>query len=157
MPKKKGTKLKKEYWTSSDGIAVIAQRMRSGLTIQQLADELQTTKPTIYAWSKDSPELFNALHQSKETADAVVENSLYKLANGFYYEETAANGAVVKKYNPPQVGAIKLWLSNRQPEKWRDTQQVEVSGNLGVSRPLQDVSTEDLQKIITKLSDDDDS
>ena len=64
---------------------------------------------------------------------------------------------MVKKYNPPQVGAIKLWLSNRQPKKWRDTQQVEVSGSLGVSRPLQDVSTEDLQKIITKLSDDDDS
>lgn len=155
MPKKKGAKLKKEYWTSSDGIAVIAQRMRSGLTVEELAKELKTTKQTIYTWAKKEPKLFDALHQSKEIADAVVENSLYKLANGFHYEETAANGAVVKKYNPPQVGAIKLWLSNRQPEKWRDTQQVEVSGHLGVSRPLQDVSTEDLQKIIKKLSDDD--
>lgn len=155
MPKKPDAKLKREYWTSSDGISVIAQRMRSGLTIDQLANEIQVTKPTLYAWAKKEPKLFDALHQNKEIADAAVENSLYKLANGFHYEETAANGAVVKKYNPPQVGAIKLWLSNRQPEKWRDTQQVEVSGHLGVSRPLQDVSTEDLQKIIKKLSDDD--
>ena len=153
MPKKKGAKLKKEYWTSPDAIAVIAQRMRSGLTVEELAKELQTTKQTIYTWAKNNKDLFDALHQNKDIADSVVENSLYKLANGFHYDETAPNGSVVTKYNPPQLGAIKLWLSNRQPQKWRDTQQIEVSGQVGVNRPFKNVSTEDLEDMIKKLRD----
>ncbi len=31
---------------------------------------------------------------------------------------------------PPDVGAAKLWLSRRQPERWKERQEVDVSGTL---------------------------
>src|SRR6266700_1385134 len=42
-------------------------------------------------------------------------------------------GPVIVPYQehlPPDVGAAKLWLSRRQPERWKERQEVDVSGTL---------------------------
>src|SRR4051812_47469279 len=31
---------------------------------------------------------------------------------------------------PPDVGAAKLWLLNRQPNRWREKREIEVSGSI---------------------------
>ena len=35
-----------------------------------------------------------------------------------------------QEHLPPDVGAAKLWLSRRQPDLWRERQQVDISGTL---------------------------
>jgi hypothetical protein len=34
------------------------------------------------------------------------------------------------EHHPPDIGAAKVWLYNRQPERWRDRKQVEHMGSL---------------------------
>ena len=63
-----------------------------------------------------------------------VERSLCERANGYSYEAVkifmpaGAKQPVVVHYTehcPPDVGAAFIWLKNRDPERWRDVQNVE--------------------------------
>ena len=36
--------------------------------------------------------------------------------------------AQIVEHVPPDVGAIKLWLGNRRPDKWRDKQEAALTG-----------------------------
>jgi hypothetical protein len=63
-----------------------------------------------------------------------VERSLYQRANGYNYEAckifmpAGSKQPVVVHYIehcPPDVGAAFIWLKNRDPERWRDVQNVE--------------------------------
>ena len=64
----------------------------------------------------------------------VVERSLYERANGYNYEATkifmpaGRQKPVYAPYIehvPPDVTACIFWLKNRDPEHWRDSQQLE--------------------------------
>lgn len=98
--------------------------------------------------------LSDALMINREIADRQVENALFKIAKGFHYTEDkiAPSGAKisnVKSYQAPNVGAIKLWLSNRKPETWREKQSIELSGK--VDSRLSDVSTDELIEYFNEL------
>ena len=63
-----------------------------------------------------------------------VERSLYQRANGYNYEAVkvfmpaGSKQPVVVHYTehcPPDVTAAFIWLKNRDPERWRDVQNVE--------------------------------
>jgi hypothetical protein len=83
----------------------------------------------------------------KTAANARVEKSLYERANGYSYPAVkifmpaGAQQPVVVHYEercPPGVGAAFIWLKNRDPDRWRDVQNVEhVLGKYIISdRPL---------------------
>jgi hypothetical protein len=76
-----------------------------------------------------------------------VERSLYERANGYNYDAVkifmpaGSKQPVVVHYIehcPPDVGAAFIWLKNRDPERWRDVQNVEhVMGKYIISdRPM---------------------
>jgi hypothetical protein len=63
-----------------------------------------------------------------------VERSLYERANGYSYDAVkifmpaGSKQPVVVHYVehcPPDVAAAFIWLKNRDPERWRDVQNVE--------------------------------
>ena len=76
-------------------------------------------------------------------SSARVERSLYERANGYNFETVkvfmpaGAKQPVVVHYVehcPPDVGAAFIWLKNRDPERWRDSQQIEhVAGKYIIS------------------------
>jgi hypothetical protein len=83
----------------------------------------------------------------KQVADSRVERSLYQRAVGYNYESVKifmpANRSkpVYAKYTehvPPDVTAGIFWLKNRDPQHWRDSQQMEhVLGKYIISdRPM---------------------
>jgi hypothetical protein len=60
--------------------------------------------------------------------------SLYERANGYSYDAVkifmpaGSKQPVIVHYTehcPPDVGAAFIWLKNRDPERWRDVQNVE--------------------------------
>jgi hypothetical protein len=76
-----------------------------------------------------------------------VERSLYERANGYHYTAVkvfmpaGSKQPIVVHYAehcPPDVGAAFIWLKNRDPERWRDAQNVEhVLGKYIISdRPM---------------------
>ena len=91
------------------------------------------------------------MNRWKATADLVrkfsVERSLYQRANGYNYEAVkifmpaGSKQPVVVHYIehiPPDVTAGMFWLKNRDPDNWRDVQNVDhVLGKYIISdRPM---------------------
>jgi len=82
------------------------------------------------------------LKKGKDYADNLVENSLFKRAMGYEFEETTQEVRMgkegeatpsiirkVKKHVIPDTLAQIFWLKNRRPESWRDKQVVEHENN----------------------------
>ena len=66
----------------------------------------------------------------------MVENALLKAALGYEYDEVkeTVNGTeTTTKYAQPNTTALIFWLKNRKPKEWRDKQEHEHSGSLGVT------------------------
>lgn len=53
----------------------------------------------------------------------------------------------VKEVEPDTTAQI-FWLKNRRPDKWRDKQNVELSGGVKMNNPYEGLTTEELKKLI---------
>lgn len=122
------SKYKDEYCRIAYQMALL------GATDQELALAFNTTEQTINNWKK-KPEFFESLKKGKEAADAEIADSLYQRAKGYEHEDlyiTQYQGNIVKekiiKHYPPDSTAIIFWLKNRQPDKWRDRQDLTTGG-----------------------------
>ena len=119
---------KKEY--SKSDLLAVEQWARNGLTVAQIAKNMNISVRTFYARIKTQPKLKEALNSSRELADIVVENALYKSAIGFYVDteiiDKNGNIQTIKKYIPPNVTAQIFWLKNRKPNEWREKHDIEV-------------------------------
>jgi hypothetical protein len=118
-----------------------------GHTDFEIAQFFDVTDRCFYKWKAQYPELVQALNIGKEEADKRVKRSLYARANGYNYDAVKifmpANRekpvyAPYVEHVPPDVTACIFWLKNRDPQHWRDSQQVEhVLGKYIISdRPM---------------------
>jgi hypothetical protein len=117
-----------------------------GATDEDIADFFNVTMQCINQWKHRYPELFESLKLGKAEANTRTEKSLYMRANGFHYDAVkifcSKDGKVTKvpyrKYVIPDVTAGIFWLKNRDPEQWRDVQQLqsEVGHYIISDRPL---------------------
>ena len=105
-----------------------------GATDAQLAEWFGVCEQTINNWKVTHPEFLESIKQGKVIADANVARALYERATGCSHPDVHVavwQGEViitpVTKHYPPDVGAAKYWLNNRQPERWRNQVEVEVS------------------------------
>lgn len=95
-----------------------------------LAEHFSVSQKTINTWKRKHPEFLQSVLEGKEKADAKVAASLYKSAVGdhFVTEERIINTqdgpeiVQLKRQVEPNVNAQRMWLHNRQPDKWRDRQ-----------------------------------
>lgn len=118
----------------------IARRSERGLTDAELAKKIGVAVRTIHRWKKEHPEFRDALIETKAVADARVELSLFRRATGYSVtkvEVTTENGVETKRVTKteeiaPDVQACRLWLMNRDPDNWRDKQQIEHSGEITI-------------------------
>lgn len=107
-----------------------------GLTNEQIAENLGITAKTLYEWRLKKSELREALKKSREVADRIIENSLFKRATGYDVEEEVSEERLVdgelvvvskkktKKHIPPDTTAQIYWLNNRKSDKWKNKQEV---------------------------------
>lgn len=108
-----------------------------GATNADLADFFDVSIRTIERWAVEYVGFCRAIKEAKEVADAKVERSLYQRAVGYSFDSEKVmqfKGHIVRadtrEHCPPDVTAQIFWLKNRQRERWRDKQDVEVSGNV---------------------------
>lgn len=88
-----------------------------------------------------------AFEQSNIEADAQVAYALLRRATGFYEVEEKEKEMYgkrwverTKKYYPPDIAAITLWLCNRRAETWiKDTSEI---GKAGQKQAIQDAIKE---------------
>ena len=122
------TKYKPEYVQFAKPLA------KSGATDADLADAFQVRISTVRLWMNIYFEFSEAIRVEKDAANKRVERSLYERANGYNYEAVkvfmpaGSKQPVIVHYIehcPPDVGAAFIWLKNRDPDRWRDVQNVE--------------------------------
>lgn len=110
----------------SEYCAIAADACARGATIQELADLFGVARWTVNRWRLQHEEFRAAITVGRDVADGRVEESLYERAVGYSY-----NSVKIMQYEgtpviipyvehvPPDVGAQKHWLANRQPKQWR--------------------------------------
>ncbi|HOM76853.1 MAG TPA: hypothetical protein PLE88_10085 [Anaerohalosphaeraceae bacterium] len=121
---------------------------RNGADIAALANLFGVHVDTIYDWMHKQPDFKEAICSGRDLFDTEkVERKLVELALGYEYEDIVAEkdektGRVrVKKYKkqlPPNPAAIIFYLKNRQPGRWKDKIDNQVSSDLKIVVDLPD-------------------
>lgn len=142
---------KYEYWLTPEGLLQLEGWARDGLTDKQIAEEkIGISERSFTSWKSKHSSISSALKKGKEVVDRQVENALLKKSLGF--KETVRKAIKCKEvqydngkrisekehieyateevYVPPDTTAQIFWLKNRRPDKWRDKQDLQVSGAL---------------------------
>ena len=115
-----------------------------GLKATHIAAILNITQTTFNNWVKKYPRFAQAFKDGGVNANAAVALKLFERACGFEFDEeqliTVAGGRgqgseverhSVRKIVPPDVAAIKFWLTNRQKDLWRDKVETGITDNDG--------------------------
>lgn len=150
--RKAGRRGKYEEWLTKEGLLKIEGWARDGLTDEQIAQNMGISRSTLNEWKNKYQDISDTLKKGKEVVDLQVENALLKRALGYSYEEvTFEYGEEVKRVRKevvPDTTAQIFWLKNRRPDKWRDKQDIEHTGNMNVNNPFADLTTDELKKLI---------
>lgn len=164
--KRKRRSVSYKDWITKEGLLKIEGWARDGLINEQIAHNIGIAEGTLYDWQNKYPEIAESLKRGKEVVDVQVENALLKRALGYEYEETKQIIEVdekggerkrqekVKKRIRPDVTAQIFWLKNRNPDKWRDRKETNISGNI-TSNPMSELSVNELRAIIAKGEEND--
>lgn len=135
---------KQVYWTSEEGLEIIAGWKRKGLTDYQISSNLEINRSTLYRWCDENENLRNTLKINKEISITLVENALFKKAVGFTKkikkDMIGKDGEIVtyesELYFPPDITAIKFYLTNRDGSNWKDKQVQETNLALQEDDPI---------------------
>jgi hypothetical protein len=111
-----------------------------GASDKEIADFFEVSESTLNNWKIEYPEFLESIKKGKVEADANVGSSLYNRAIGFtqkgcekvFQYQGEIVRATVNEYFPTDTTAAIFWLKNRQPDKWRDKQ--EVNSNVNIKR-----------------------
>lgn len=148
-PEIKKQRRKRDYWTSDEGMGLIASMYRAGKTDEEVAQEIGISRSTLFEWRLSTPELSETVRMAKKQADYEVVNSLFKNATGYAYteqipvklksskydehgrktEEERVEIVTIQKWHEADVPAQIFWLKNRDPENWRDKREYEVKSD----------------------------
>lgn len=134
MPAGRPAKYKEEYAVLAKNYALL------GVTNEQLAKFFNVGVTSIDRWIVEHEEFRCALKEGREDADAKVAQSLYRKAIGGYKVHKLE--AFVDKFGEehtietwtiaqPDTTSCIFWLKNRQPGRWRDKVEQEITGPEG--------------------------
>lgn len=119
------------------------QLCEKGMKDTELAKFYKVTERTITRWKKDD-EFLSVLKAGKEAYDTMVEKALCSRALGYSHKDVDIKmyeGKIIKteftRHFPPDPTSMIFWLKNRQPQKWRDKQ--ELSGDINLNHAIRKV------------------
>lgn len=120
-----------------------------GLNDLEISAELEITDRTFYRWMKEKPKFCQSILSARNDPISVVKNALFERAKGFTFRTTkpmvVSNGqglgsdieyAEFDEYVLPDVNAIKFYLTNRDPDNWKNQQDVNHSGEINIPPPM---------------------
>jgi transposase-like protein len=132
-----------------------------GLVDAEIADQFGIALDTLYGWRRRYPEFSNALDAGKMEADGEVAESLFDRSRGMSVPEVkifmpaVADAPVYAPYQehlPPDVGAAKLWLVNRQRARWPGTERVDVTVKSSLTERLNHMTLEERGALSVELA-----
>jgi len=123
-----------------------------GATDAKIADFFEVSEVTLYSWQKRYPPFREAMKRGKLAADGEIAHALFHRAKGYSHKSEKIfcdykTGEVIRaptvEHYPPDTGAVALWLHNRQPDVWRNRQEIDHRVKVDAS----DLTDEELERI----------
>ena len=126
-------------------IEKLCKHLRQGSSIKSACAAVGISRETFHKWKKEKSDFSDKAAKAMAIPDRKVENAMYKSARGYSYTETEYKAVQVKekiKHIPikktrkiiqASVGAQKFILINRNPEEWRDKQDLNLSGDMNIT------------------------
>lgn len=115
-----------------DQVRAIAMQ---GVSEKEMCEIFDIHPRMITMWKKQYPLFQAALADGYTDADAAVLSALYQTAVGYTHDEEKIfqwDGDIIRadtvKHYKPDINAIKLWLTNRQKDNWKDRHHSNVAG-----------------------------
>jgi len=158
---------RKEKYNKYSHPKIIQYLASQGKTNEEICDIIGITSRTLYDWYKKYPELSQSRKHGADQIDDKVEESLYKMTQGYDTTETHKEVSIgednkpipgqtkvkeVKKHIAPSFPATSLWLRNRRPDKWRDKTETVHTGAVGSYEvPLTDDDESHIKKQLVHL------
>lgn len=144
------TKFKPEFCEQAEKLCKL------GATDAEMSDFFQIATSTLYEWKLEYEEFSEAIKRGKLLADAEVASKLYHRAIGYSHPDVHVSqyeGQVtitdIEKHYAPDTQAAIHWLNNRQPDRWRNKQ--EISGGLKHTHEIASLSDEELDAELDQL------
>ena len=72
-----------EWAQNQDNLAILTAWARAGLTDAEIAKQIGISRSTLSEWKKKNDNIRQALSTGKEYADRLVENSLFRMTQGY--------------------------------------------------------------------------
>lgn len=123
----------------------ILKLAEEGKTIKEIAYFLGICERSIYNWLGKYKDFKEALQKSKSVANEIVEATLFQRAIGYTHKETkvffdsqslSTVEHKVDKHHPPDITAAKFWLINRDPDRWKEKQEIKHEGDISIAEKL---------------------
>lgn len=113
-------------------------------TIAEICQKVNISERSFYNWRDKHAEFADAIKEAQEEFEATIlvecEKSLRKLITGYSVDETKTiyintkddtpkikERTVTKKHFQPNLGAIIHFQTNKDPENWRNRQNVDIT------------------------------
>lgn len=132
-------------WIEGDGLIKIQGWARKGLSNDQIAENMGIDRATLYRWADKYSDFRDALKRTKEITVYEVEDAMFKAAKGYFVEETKTitnkDGKTLrietnKKWIPPNTTAQIFYLKNKDPDNWRERNDLSLTASNGVLESL---------------------
>ena len=131
MGKQKDSKV--DFWLTEDGLGLIKGWARNCTYKKEIAEKMGISDTCLANWCEKYPEIDEAVKQTREIVDFMVENAVLKAALGYKTKEVKVtmgkvvkNGAefevlkeTVTKEVPANINAAIFWLNNRKFDDWK--------------------------------------
>jgi|GEM_PF-3511778 len=121
-----------------------------GMTDKDIAEKLGVAYSTFRKYMNQNPDLAEKMRLAKIKPNAAIAGKLYDTAFGFYidmekpvkckevwyddkklrHEKEHVEMVPVKEYIAPDFKAQAFYLTNRDPEHWRNKQQTDLTGSI---------------------------
>ena len=133
-------------------VRAVAKR---GLSDDEIAVQFGVSPTLLQKWKQAYPDFAQAIKDGRSQAVGEVVMALHKRATGYTYREDALtrSGTIkrLRRHAPPDVPAIKYYLNNRDPTRWRETARVEHTGGPVGTPPVKIETRNELLMSIVKM------
>lgn len=131
---------KLEEWEKPSSLVLLRGWAREGMSLGQIAKRCGVGERTLCQWKNQSCKVADALQQTKELADKLIEEALYERAKGYTVTVQKEIKCKQVEYDPDtgkklreweeivpvteevyiggNLSAMQFWLKNRKPEVW---------------------------------------
>lgn len=155
---KTGRPPKSDKWLTSKGLNQVKKWAKEGLTDREIAAKMKIATSTFYAWQIEFSEFSDAVEEGKDSYDKEEPvSNLRRIMQGYEKKRTTIDydpeGNIIKtrvviEEVPPSFEANRWWLTNRDPEQWKDKQELKLeSASEDKHDPFSELTVEELRRI----------